>query len=246
MCGAESDSAGKRGDGFAHELPAMVERARPLRLDRDGAALYPAAFAPAEIDALARVLAAAPRNAPGTRLAPLAGLGDAIGPATLVATSILGPGTRPVRATLFDKSAARNWSLGWHQDRTIAVRARIDTPGFANWTKKANIVHVVPPFETLERMLTLRIHLDPAGADNAPLLIVPGSHRFGVIPERDIPAIAARGPDATCPADRGDLWLYATPILHASARAAQPKRRRVLQLLYSAEALPNGLAWLGT
>ena len=103
----------------------------------------------------------------------------------------------------------------------------------------------MPPFALLERMLTLRIHLDPAGPDNAPLLIVPGSHRLGVLAGRDIPAIAARGPQAACLAERGDLWLYATPILHASARAARPERRRVLQLLYSADALPNGLQWLG-
>jgi hypothetical protein len=40
--------------------------------------------------------------------------------------------------------------------------------------------------------------------------------------------------------------VYATPILHASARAAKPSRRRVLQLLYCADDLPPGLAWLGT
>lgn len=168
-----------------------------------------------------------------------------IGPASRVATSILGPTARPVRATLFDKSPARNWSLGWHQDRTIAVRARIETAGFAYWTRKAGIVHVVPPFEILARMLTVRVHLDPAGPDNAPLLILPGSHRLGFIAERDIRAIAVGGPQAACLAGRGDLWLYAAPILHASARSAQPTRRRVLQLLFSADDLPNGLEWLG-
>jgi hypothetical protein len=220
-------------------------RARAPRLDPHGAELFAAAFTPAQLEALERALAAAPRDAPGTRLGPLAGLADAIGPAWRVATSILGPAARPVRATLFDKSQARNWSLGWHQDRTIAVRARIDTPGFAHWTKKAGIAHVVPPFEILARMLTVRIHLDPAGPDNAPLLIVPGSHLCGIIAERDIPAIAAEGRQAACLASRGDLWLYAAPILHASARAVRPKRRRVLQLLFSADELPNGLEWLG-
>lgn len=44
-------------------------------------------------------------------------------------------------------------------------------------------------------------------------------------------------------AEAGDVWACATPILHASERAASPVRRRVLQLLYSAEALPGGLAW---
>jgi hypothetical protein len=216
-----------------------------MQLDRHGAVLFPAVFTPARRAALETVLAPAPADRPGTRLKPIPGIAAAIAPATAIAASILGPEARPVRATLFDKSPARNWSLGWHQDRTIAVRARVEMPGYSGWTIKAGIAHVVPPFEILERMLTLRIHLDPAGLDNAPLLIVPGSHRLGRIGEPDIPAVAARLGKAACPAAAGDLWLYATPILHASARAANPTRRRVLQLLYSAENLPGDLEWLG-
>jgi hypothetical protein len=46
-------------------------------------------------------------------------------------------------------------------------------------------------------------------------------------------------------ADAGDIWLYATPILHASASALEPGHRRVLQIDFAAEELPGGLAWLG-
>lgn len=215
-----------------------------MRLDPDGAQLFPAVFTPAGIDVLETLLAVR-FDGPGTRLAPIPGLAEAVRPATAIAAALLGPAARPVRAILFDKSPARNWALGWHQDRTVAVRRRIDTPGFAGWTVKAGIAHAVPPFELLERMLTLRIHLDPVGPDNAPLLVVPGSHRLRPIAEPDIAAIAARLGEAACPAAPGDLWLYATPILHASARALRPARRRVLQLLYSADDLPGGLEWLG-
>jgi hypothetical protein len=58
-------------------------------------------------------------------------------------------------------------------------------------------------------------------------------------------ALAARLEVFSCEADAGDVWLYAAPIVHASARALRPRRRRVLQLMYSAERLPNGLEWLG-
>lgn len=204
---------------------------------------FPAALAPDRIEALARLLPAL--DGPGARLGAVPGLAGLVGPATAIAASFLGPAAKPVRAVLFDKSAARNWALGWHQDRTIAVRRRIDTPGFGEWTVKAGIAHAVPPFAILERMLTLRIHLDPVGPDNAPLLVVPGSHRVGRIAEPEIAAIAARLGEVPCEAERGDLWVYATPILHASARALVPGRRRVLQLLYSAEDLPGGLEWLG-
>jgi hypothetical protein len=216
-----------------------------MQLDPDGAQLFPAAFAPAELDDLETVLAAAPPERPGTRLKPIAGLARAVSPATAIAASALGPAARPVRATLFDKAPGRNWALGWHQDRTIAVRRRIDTPGFVGWTVKHGIAHAVPPFEFLARMLTVRIHLDPAGPDNAPLRIVPGSHRLGRIAENDVAGVVAAHGEMSCPAAAGDLWLYATPILHASARAARAGRRRVLQLLYSADDLPAGLEWLG-
>ncbi|MBV9882587.1 MAG: phytanoyl-CoA dioxygenase family protein [Sphingomonadaceae bacterium] len=191
------------------------------------------------------MLAAAPDARPGTRFRPLPGLADAVAPATQLAASVLGPAGRPVRAIPFDKSPRRNWSVGWHQDRTIALRRRIDTPGFASWTVKTGIVHAVPPFALLARLLTLRIHLDPAGPDNAPLLILRGSHLLGRVAEPEMEALAARLETFACEASRGDVWLYATPILHASARALAPGRRRVLQLLYAAEALPNGLDWLG-
>ena len=118
-------------------------------------------------------------------------------------------------------------------------------PGFGDWTLKHGIPHAVPPFDLLERMLTLRIHLDPVDTDNAPLLILPGSHRLGRLTEGEITAAAAAHAQAACTAAAGDVWAYATPILHASARAVRPARRRVLQLLYSADDLPDGLQWLG-
>lgn len=94
-------------------------------------------------------------------------------------------------------------------------------------------------------MLTLRLHLDPVGSDNAPLLIAPGSHRHGRVPETQIADLVARCGIHACLADRGDIWLYSTPILHASEAATNPRHRRVLQLDYSAEDLPGDLKWTG-
>ena len=223
-----------------------------MQLDRDGAVLFPQALTPAETAALRDLLGTS--LSAGTRLAPPRDgegggggpeLAELLDPANQLARRLLGPAARPVRAVFFDKTSERNWSLGWHQDRTIAVRHRIDTPGFTDWTLKSGIHHAVPPFEILERMLTLRLHLDDTGADNAPLLVAPGSHRLGRIPEPEIPAAVTRCGTAACLAAAGDIWAYSTPVLHASARARTPARRRVLQLLYSAEDLPGGLEWLG-
>ncbi len=96
-----------------------------------------------------------------------------------------------------------------------------------------------------KRMVTLRVHLDDVPATNAPLLIAPGSHRDGRIPVDAINDTVRQRGILRCIAKAGDIWLYATPILHASKIAAVPARRRVLQLDFAAEDLPGGLDWLG-
>ena len=162
-----------------------------------------------------------------------------------LAAARLGVSVQPVRALLFDKSPARNWALGWHQDRTICVRDRHDESGFGPWTVKDGLHHVEPPFALLERMVTIRVHLDDVPAGNAPLLVAPGSHRLGRLRADEIATAVGRCGSFACTARAGDVWLYATPILHASGRAMEPARRRVLQIDYSADALPIGLEWTG-
>ncbi len=219
-----------------------------LTLTADGAAHLAGALAPADLDALDELLAALPEERAGQRLSAFPALHphlSAEGAIGRHAAARMGPAARPVRVILFDKTAATNWALGWHQDRTIAVRERRDVPGYGPWTVKSGIPHVAPPQKLLDAMLTLRLHLDPVDEDNAPLLIAPGSHHHGRVAEAAIPALVARCGSHACLAARGDIWLYATPILHASQAAARPRRRRVLHVDYSADRLPGGLAWLG-
>lgn len=158
---------------------------------------------------------------------------------------MLGKSCRPVRAILFDKTAATNWALGWHQDRTIAVKERASVDGFETWSVKSGMLHVEPPFALLSAMVTLRVHIDPVPASNAPLLIAPGSHRLGRIREEDVRDVVRRCGTVACLADPGDIWLYATPILHASDAATVPMHRRVLQVDFSVGELPGGLEWSG-
>jgi ectoine hydroxylase-related dioxygenase (phytanoyl-CoA dioxygenase family) len=162
-----------------------------------------------------------------------------------IAAAILGDDAMAVRAILFDKTAESNWAVPWHQDRTIAVRERREVAGFGPWSTKAGVAHVEPPFETMARMVTLRAHLDDCGEHNAPLLIAPGSHHLGRIPAGDAAAVAENLAPIACHARAGDVWIYSTPILHASERTRVPGRRRVLQIDYTAMPLPSGLEWLG-
>lgn len=158
-------------------------------------------------------------------------------------STTIGPGARIVRALLLDKKPATNWALGWHQDRVIEVAHRVQVAGFGSWTVKDGRHHVAPPIEILRRMITARLHIDPVGPDNAPLLIAPGSHLLGAIAEKDVPGIVQCQGEAMCLAGRGDVWIYSTPMLHASRRAERPHQRRVLQIDVSADVLPGGLTW---
>lgn len=101
---------------------------------------------------------------------------------------VLGPDSFAVRGILFDKTPDANWKVAWHQDLTIAVRERREVEGFGPWSEKAGIVHVQPPAAVLERMVTVRLHLDPCGPENGPVQLIPGSHR------------AAGSPRTTCSA----------------------------------------------
>lgn len=237
-------AATRPGGGSAQPSPS--DSASPLTIEHDGAALHQGA-ALSILPDLHILAAAHPPDQAGIRLhgGPALPRLLASGPIHAIAAQHLGAVARPVRAILFDKTVATNWSLGWHQDRTIVVRACHDVPGFGPWSRKAGLQHVEPPFTILEALVTLRIHLDDVPTDNAPLLIAPGSHRLGRVPEATIAAVVEQCGSYACLAQAGDVWAYATPILHASAAACGARHRRVLQVDYAAAELPAPLAWLG-
>ncbi len=160
-------------------------------------------------------------------------------------TRYVGRGYKPVRAIMFDKSPETNWALGWHQDRTIAVQELTYTEGFGPWSVKAGIPHVEPPFDMIEQMRTIRIHLDDVPDDNAPLLIAPGSHRLGKLADHEVKNVAKQLGTASCLAIRGDIWIYATAIVHASSASSGHSRRRVLQVDFANFELPGALHWKG-
>jgi hypothetical protein len=219
-----------------------------LNLGRDGADRYTGAMPRDELAGLLRFSETALDGESGVRVFDRAEVMGALGPGGSIgrcAAAILGAAARPVRAILFDKTAENNWAVPWHQDRTIAVRERHEVAGFGPWSIKAGVVHVEPPFDIIENMITIRAHLDDCADDNAPLLVVPGSHRLGRVAAGETAGIAQTNGHAACLAGAGDLWIYATSIVHASERARNPRRRRVLQVDYASGELPGGLQWLG-
>lgn len=223
-----------------------VEAARflPQDLIDRGAMRVPGLLPPGAQASLGERFELLADGAPGDRLDVATALAEpGIEIVRTHASPWFGTTVRVVRILLLDKRPDANWALGWHQDRTIAVRARHEVDGFGAWTVKRGIVHVAPPPELHARMLTARLHLDATDEGNGALLISPGSHRLGRIAESDIPATVERTGVAICNADAGDVWFYSTPILHASARAEAGRRRRVVQIDLAAFDLPGGLEW---
>lgn len=164
-------------------------------------------------------------------------------PVVELASQLLGAGGRVVRSILFDKTPETNWDVSWHQDTTIAVRDRIDIDGFGPWSVKDGIPHVQPPADVLEGIVTLRFHLDSCPAGNGALLVVPGSHRRGVIPEREIDPSECDLRCRTCEVEEGGIVAMRPLILHASRKSTMPSHRRVVHLEFSAAVLVGGLEW---
>ena len=159
-----------------------------------------------------------------------------------IVQSLCGPNSRLVRAAAFAKSANANWFVPWHQDRTIAVRARQEIGGFSKWTVKKDIPHTEAPIELLSRMLTIRIHLDDTSRDRGPLEVLPGTHTKGRLNRGQIAAIVASQPTTMCTAKAGDVLLMRPLLVHRSLRTSG-QQRRVLHLEFSPDALPLPLQW---
>ncbi len=149
----------------------------------------------------------------------------------------------PVRAIYFDKSPEKNWLVPWHQDLTLALRARAEAPGFGPWSVKDGIPHVQPPIELLQQMLTVRLHLDDADENNGALRVLPASHRFGRLDALQIQALRDEHADFLCAASAGDALLMCPLLLHASSRSNCDRHRRILHIEYASFALPSGLEW---
>ena len=155
--------------------------------------------------------------------------------------ALFGNGYFPVKSIYFDKPAASNWFVSYHQDLTISVNARADVPGFGPWTVKQEQYAVQPPLHVLENMFTLRIHLDETSEQNGALRVVPGSHRKQIYRAADIDWQTET--EETCCAPKGGVMVMKPLLLHASGRTTNAMSRRVLHIEFSNTELPAPLQW---
>ncbi len=156
---------------------------------------------------------------------------------------ILGKEARLVRSLLLDKTPENNWGVPWHRDLTIAVRQRIDLPGFSGWRERGEGWYVEPPFDVLRQMVTVRVHLDDCLAADGPLFVIPGSHEWPSLKWEELVERAKEAEAVECHAHQGDALVMRPLAVHSSNRALKPSHRRVLHLEFAALTLPGGLEW---
>ncbi len=158
-------------------------------------------------------------------------------------SGLLGPAARPVRAIAFDKTAGRNWLVPWHQDRTIAVDRRDEQADVRCWTVKNGVDHCEPPVGLLERMVTLRWHLDAVGAQDGCIRVLPGSHRLGRLKAADIRDLLGEIPAVDVPVPAGAVSVMSPLLVHSSRKRVTEGRRRVLHVELAAGDPPAPLRW---
>ncbi len=160
-------------------------------------------------------------------------------------TETLGNDFGLVRGLYFDKHPDRTWSLPWHKDMTIAVKANsltddsLTSHELTKPTCKSGVPHVEAPESVLQNMLTLRIHLDEVTEDNGPLEVSLGSHHHGKrsTETHDVKKILVQA---------GDVLAMRPLVSHASGSSTPGthRHRRILHLEFAADRnLPDGFDW---
>lgn len=153
----------------------------------------------------------------------------------------LGQGYFIVKSIYFNKPAASNWFVAWHQDLTISVKEKTDTPGFGPWTVKPGQFAVQPPLSLLEDNFTVRLHLDNTTAENGALKVIPGSHMKGIYRSEAIDWSTET--EVICEVPEGGMMLMKPLLLHSSARSTNDQQRRVIHIELSRQSLPLPLRW---
>jgi len=149
---------------------------------------------------------------------------------------------RLIKAIYFNKNPQHNWSVPWHQDKTIAVKNKVVVPGYKNWTVKQGVPHVQPPLEVLNKITAIRIALDDSNVDNGGLKIILSSHSLGVLNQAEIDRVTQQQTALSFSLKAGDALVMHPLILHSSNRSICDRSRRIIHLEYSSGDL-SPLAW---
>lgn len=146
------------------------------------------------------------------------------------------------KAIYFNKAPQSNWYVTWHQDLPINVSRKIETEGYQGWTKKDDVISVIPPKGILDSTITIRIHLDETTARNGALKVIPGSHK-NIHDDQTIGLISKNSAPFTAEVKPGGIHIMKPLILHASSKSVVQKQRRVIHLEFNDQNLDGALIW---
>jgi ectoine hydroxylase-related dioxygenase (phytanoyl-CoA dioxygenase family) len=150
-----------------------------------------------------------------------------------IAARFLGETAIPYKATLFDKSRARNWLVSWHQDTALPLCERREIAEWGPWSIKGGVTYALAPASALAQVVALRLHLDDSLADNGPLRVLPGTHALGLLTESDIARLTTEISAVVCTVPAGGVIAMRPLIVHASSKADSDLPRRVLHIEYA-------------
>jgi len=160
-----------------------------------------------------------------------------------LAQSCLKGTPRLVRALFFDKTPDNNWFVAWHQDKTVTLNRKAALKGWGPWSLKDGVCHVQPPRSVLDRMVAIRVHVDPADAGSGCLKVIPGTHHLGILKKAEIDRIVEQASAVDCVVKAGGAVIMRPHVLHSSSKSVRQSHRRVVHLEYSDFQLPEFLCW---
>jgi hypothetical protein len=109
-------------------------------------------------------------------------------------SGILSTEVIPVQCTLFVKSTESNWLVSLHQDLSIPVAERVESPGCQGWSEKEDELFVQPPVSVLDSVPGTAPPSRRLQRTNGALRVVPGSPRLGRLTTAE--AVRARTSEA--------------------------------------------------
>jgi len=160
-----------------------------------------------------------------------------------IARNLLNNQVSLVRAIFFDKIPDKNWYVTWHQDKTVTLNKKIVLEGWGPWSLKDEVHHVQPPVSVLNSMVTFRLHIDSSDENNGCLKVIPGTHKHGILKQKEIDELVLDANVVPCIVEAGDAVIMRPHILHSSSKCKEPNHRRVVHLEYSSYELPDEASW---
>jgi len=207
----------------------------------DGFVLLPEVISPDACDELIEAISTRAPGKPGSRgLLGLPAVDRMAVALQLITTDLMSEAYRVVQCSLFAKGVDATWLVTPHQDLSIPVSDRVDTPGWSGWSRKENVWFVQPPTSVLEQLIAVRLQLDDHASETGPLEVVPGSHANGRMTSDSVSQHAANR--VSCIVPKGGVLVMRPLLIHSSSKPRSPMPRRVLHYLYG-PPLPTGISW---